>query len=124
MKSLYFVGHLPLDAPVYVPGVSDQPMRRHMAYEVGEELAALLLEREEWAEVPGAVAELSQPEEAWAIFKEIDRVDDQIARAMWEAGYHSREDVAQAVTDGGWKRLTRVSGIGDARAQVIADWAQ
>ena len=120
---IFYNGQALAHAPTMVAEVSDQPLQNNVAYTVSDELAALLLERDEWGEAPGAVAEAPQPKEAWAIFKEIDRVDDQIARAMWDAGYRSREDVAQAVIDGGWKRLTRVSGIGDARAQVIADWA-
>lgn len=123
-KSIYYTGPALAHAPVMVAEVSDQPLQNNVAYAVSDELAALLLEREEWGEKPGAVAEPAPPKEPWAIFTEIDRVNEQIARAMWDAGYHSRADVRRAVEEGGWVVLTSVSGIGEARAQIIADWAQ
>lgn len=121
MRRLYFVGQLPLDAPVYVPGVSGEPMRGDVAYEVDDDLADILLARADWIDA-SAVSDTAK--EPWALFVAIDRVDELIARAMWDAGYRSRADVAQAVESEGWQVLKKISGIGDSRAQVIAAWSQ
>lgn len=121
---IFYNGQALAHAPTMVAEVSDQPLQNGVAYTVSDELAALLLERAEWGEKPGAVAEPAPPAAPWALFVAIDRVDELIARAMWDAGYRSRADVAQAVESEGWQVLKKISGIGDSRAQVIAAWSQ
>lgn len=120
-KTIYYNGPALAHAPVTVAAVSDQPLRNGVAYTVSDELAALLLEREDWA----TTATTAREDEPWTLFEEIDGVNEAIAEAMWNAGYRSRADVARAVADGGWQRLKDdVSGIGEARAKKIALWAQ
>lgn len=121
---IFYNGQALSHAPVTVAAVSDEPLQNGTAYPVSDELAALLLERAEWGETPGVVAEPVAPASPWALFVAIDRVDELIARAMWDAGYRSRADVAQAVERDGWQVLKQISGIGDSRAQVIAAWSQ
>jgi hypothetical protein len=114
---IYFVGPLPLDAPVFVPGVSEEPIQRGVGYEVDEALAAELLGRKTYWSDQNEFT-VAAP---WNVFVEIDGVSDSIARAMWNAGLRSRDDVVAAAQRG---VLTDISGIGEARALVIATWAQ
>lgn len=124
MKDIYYNGLVLAHAPTMVPAIQRQPLENGVAYTVSDELAAILLEREEWDESPGAVNVRPIPPAPWALFVVIDQVNASIAEAMWNAGYRSRADVRRAVEDGGWVVLTSIAGIGEARAQIIADWAQ
>lgn len=124
MKEIFYNGLVLAHAPTIVPAIQRQPLANGVAYTVSNELAAILLERAEWGEAPGPVKAEAIPPAPWAFFVEIEQVNESIAEALWNAGYESREDVRRAVETGGAKVLTSVSGIGEARAQIIADWAQ
>ena len=124
MKDIYYNGLVLAHAPTIVPAIQRQPLANGVAYTVSNELAKVLLERAEWDEAPGPVKAEVVPPAPWALFVEIDQVSESIAEALWNAGYESRTDVRRAVEEGGCVVLTSIAGIGEARAQIIADWAQ
>ena len=124
MKEIYYNGQVLPHVPTIVPAIQRQPLANGVAYTVSNELAKVLLERAEWDEAPGPVKAAVIPPAPWAFFVEIEQVNESIAEALWNAGYESRDDVRRGVEVGGLQVLKGVSGIGDARAQIIADWAQ
>lgn len=59
---------------------------------------------------------LQQP---WDFLRAVNQIDDELAIALYNLGYHSFKDILSAVDKDGISVLTSIPGIGDKRAAIL-----
>jgi len=110
---------------VTVALVGDTPLVHGQVYTVSDKVGALLLAFSgQWEKAvlpiePRPAVEAGEEAQLWDFFKEVSGIDDELAQTLWFIGYESWESIRKDVEANGIGKLTRLPGIGPARAKAI-----
>lgn len=119
-----FIDERSKSSDVSVAKVDDKPLVYNGLYTVHDALGRILLTYAGiWmaVEEEGLVEAIQPPVNPWDFFKQVSGIDDELSQTLWYIGYQSWDAIRRDVDDNGMKQLTRLPGIGSARAKAIYD---